>query len=175
IGAAMVPIAFAYGGWQTATFVSAEIRDPRRDLSCGLLLGVSGVVLLYLAVNVACLRVLGPSGLDATTTPASDLVRMALGKNGARWVALAITISALGFLSQSMLTAPRVNCDRERDPARAVFAKRHTHEIRGRRRGCIESSIRAFENVGRSSKIILVRGTDHEVGRAIAIEILASG
>jgi len=115
IGAAMVPIAFAYGGWQTATFVSAEIRDPRRDLSRGLLLGVSGVVLLYLAVNVACLRVLGPAGLDATTTPASDLVRMALGKNSARWVALAITISALGFLSQSMLTAPRVYYAMARD------------------------------------------------------------
>jgi len=115
IGAAMVPIAFAYGGWQTATFVSAEIRDPRRDLSRGLLLGVSGVVLLYLAVNVACLRVLGPAGLDATTTPASDLVHMALGKNSARWVALAITISALGFLSQSMLTAPRVYYAMARD------------------------------------------------------------
>jgi APA family basic amino acid/polyamine antiporter len=108
IGAAMVPIAFAYGGWQTATFVAAEIRDPRRDLSRGLLLGVSGVVALYLAVNLACLHVLGPAGLNATTTPASDLIRSALGESGARWIALAITISALGFLSQSMLTAPRV-------------------------------------------------------------------
>jgi APA family basic amino acid/polyamine antiporter len=108
IGAAMVPIAFAYGGWQTATFVAAEIRDPRRDLSRGLLLGVSSVVVLYLAVNLACLRVLGPAGLDATTTPASDLMRIALGETGARWIALAVTISALGFLSQSMLTAPRV-------------------------------------------------------------------
>src|SRR5437868_3482197 len=115
IGAAMVPIAFTYGGWQTATFVSAEIRDPRRDLSRGLLLGVSGVVVLYLAVNVACLRVLGPAGLDATTTPASDLMRMVLGKNGAHWIALAITISALGFLSQSMLTAPRVYYAMARD------------------------------------------------------------
>jgi basic amino acid/polyamine antiporter, APA family len=115
IGAAMVPIAFAYGGWQTATFVAAEIRDPRRDLSRGLLLGVAGVVALYLAVNLACLRVLGPTGLDATTTPASDLARMALGQSGARWIALAITISALGFLSQSMLTAPRVYYAMARD------------------------------------------------------------
>jgi basic amino acid/polyamine antiporter, APA family len=114
IGAAMVPIAFAYGGWQTATFVAAEIRD-RRDLSRGLLLGVSGVVVLYLAVNLACLRVLGPTGLDATTTPASDLMRIALGGSGARWIALAITISALGFLSQSMLTAPRVYYAMARD------------------------------------------------------------
>jgi basic amino acid/polyamine antiporter, APA family len=115
IGAAMVPIAFAYGGWQTATFVAAEIRDPRRDLSRGLLLGVSGVVTLYIAVNLACLRVLGPAGLDATTTPASDLMRIALGESGARWIALAITISALGFLSQSMLTAPRVYYAMARD------------------------------------------------------------
>jgi APA family basic amino acid/polyamine antiporter len=115
IGAAMVPIAFAYGGWQTATFVAAEIREPCRDLSRGLLIGVSGVVALYLAVNLACLRVLGPTGLDATTTPASDVMRIALGEHGARWIALAITISALGFLSQSMLTAPRVYYAMARD------------------------------------------------------------
>ena len=72
IGSAMVPIAFAYGGWQTATFVAGEMRDARRDLSRGLLMGVAAVVALYLAVNFVCLRVLGPAGLDATTTPASD-------------------------------------------------------------------------------------------------------
>ena len=115
VGGAMVPIAFAYGGWQTATFIAAEIRDPGRDLSRGLLLGVFGVVALYLAVNLACLRVLGPAGLDATMTPASDLMRIALGEGGARWIALAITISALGFLSQSMLTAPRVYYAMARD------------------------------------------------------------
>jgi APA family basic amino acid/polyamine antiporter len=76
---------------------------------------VSGVVALYLAVNLACLRVLGPAGLDATTTPASDLMRILLGESGARWIAFAITISALGFLSQSMLTAPRVYFAMARD------------------------------------------------------------
>src|SRR5438034_9748514 len=115
IGAAMVPIAFAYGGWQTATFVAGEMRAARRDLSYGLLIGVGGVVALYLAVNLACLRVLGPAGLDATTTPASDLMRIALGEQGARWIALAITISTLGFLSQGMLTAPRVYYAMARD------------------------------------------------------------
>src|SRR5436190_5180608 len=115
IGSAMVPIAFAYGGWQTATFVAGEMRDPRRDLSRGLLLGVAAVVGLYLAVNLACLRVLGPAGLDATTTPASDVMRIALGERGAQWIAIAITISTLGFLSQSMLTGPRVYYAMARD------------------------------------------------------------
>ena len=120
IGAAMVPIAFAYGGWQTATFVAGEMRDARRDLSRGLIIGVGGVVALYLAVNLACLRVLGAAGLDATTIPASDVIRLALGANGARWIALAIAISTLGFLSQSMLTAPRVYYAMARD--RLFFA-----------------------------------------------------
>jgi len=115
IGSAMVPIAFAYGGWQTATFVAGEMRDARRDLSRGLLLGVAGVVGLYLAVNLACLRVLGPAGLNATTTPASDVMRIALGERGAQWIAIGIAISTLGFLSQSMLTAPRVYYAMARD------------------------------------------------------------
>ena len=115
IGAAMVPIAFAYGGWQTATFLAGEMRDARRDLSRGLLIGVAGVVALYLAVNLACLRVLGPVGLDATTTPASNVMRIALGERGAQWIAAGIAVSTLGFLSQSMLTAPRVYYAMARD------------------------------------------------------------
>jgi APA family basic amino acid/polyamine antiporter len=115
IGSAMVPIAFAYGGWQTATFVAGEMRDPRRDLSRGLLLGVAAVVGLYLAVNLACLRVLGPAGLDATTIPASYVMRIALGERGAQWIAVGIAISTLGFLSQSMLTTPRVYYAMARD------------------------------------------------------------
>src|SRR5438876_3913832 len=115
IGCAMVPIAFAYGGWQTATFVAGEMRDARRDLSRGLLMGVAGVVALYLAVNIVSLRVLGPAGLDATNTPASNVMRVGLGERGAQWIAAAIAISTLGFLSQSMLTAPRVYYAMARD------------------------------------------------------------
>jgi APA family basic amino acid/polyamine antiporter len=108
IGAAMVPVLFAYGGWQTATFVAGEIREPAKNLPRALVIGVIGVVILYLAVNFVCLQVLGVSGLANTTTPASDVMRIALGPTGARLIAAGIAISTLGFLSQSMLTAPRV-------------------------------------------------------------------
>jgi basic amino acid/polyamine antiporter, APA family len=115
IGAAMIPVAFAYGGWQTASFVAGEMRDPRRDLSRGLFLGVSGVVVLYVSVNFVCVRVLGPAGLAATSTPASAVMRAALGETGARWIAIGIAISTLGFLSQGILTAPRVYYAMARD------------------------------------------------------------
>ncbi len=115
IAAAMTPVAFAYGGWQTASFVAAEMRDPRRDLSRGLIMGVSGVVLLYLSVNFACVKVLGADGLAATRTPASAVMRAALGERGAWWIAVGIAVSTLGFLSQGILTAPRVYYAMARD------------------------------------------------------------
>ena len=108
IGAALTPVMFSYGGWQTASFCAGEMRDPRRDLARGLLLGVAGVVFLYTAVAFVCVDVLGPGGLAASTTPASDAMRLVLGKPGATFIALAIAVSTLGFLSQGMLTAPRV-------------------------------------------------------------------
>ncbi|MCA1555915.1 MAG: amino acid permease, partial [Acidobacteria bacterium] len=39
MGAALTPVMFAYGGWQTTSFVAGEMRDPRRDLARGLLFG----------------------------------------------------------------------------------------------------------------------------------------
>ncbi len=107
-GAAMVPVLFAYGGWQTANFLAAEVKQPRKNLPRGLLLGVLGVVVLYLGVNWVCLRSLGPQALAATTTPATAVMRLALGQRGVTFIAAAIAISTLGFLSQSILTAPRV-------------------------------------------------------------------
>ena len=107
-GAAMVPVLFAYGGWQTANFLAAEVKEPKKNLPRGLLLGVLGVVVLYTAVNWVCLRSLGPQALAATTTPATAVMRLALGQRGATFIAAAIAISTLGFLSQSILTAPRV-------------------------------------------------------------------
>lgn len=115
LAAAMVPVLFAYGGWQTASFVSGEMTAPRRDLPRALLIGVLGVVVLYVAVNVACLHVLGPAGLAATTTPASEVMRRVLGAPGARLIAAGIAISTVGFLSQGMLTAPRVYFAMARD------------------------------------------------------------
>jgi APA family basic amino acid/polyamine antiporter len=106
--AAMTPVMFAYGGWQTTSFIAGEMHDPRRNLARGVLLGVAGVVLLYCAVAFVCVHALGPAGLAGSKTPASDVMRLALGERGARLIALGIAVSTLGFLSQSMLTTPRV-------------------------------------------------------------------
>jgi APA family basic amino acid/polyamine antiporter len=104
----MTPVLFAYGGWQTANFVAAELKEPRRDLPRALILGVIAVVVLYTSVNYVCVRVLGPEALAQTHTPASAVMQSAFGSTGARVLALGIALSACGFLAQGILTAPRV-------------------------------------------------------------------
>ncbi len=107
-GAAMTPVLFAYGGWQTSSFLGGEVRDARRTLPRGLILGVLGVIVVYTSINFAYVHALGPAGLAATGTPASSVMGTLLGPRGAQFIAAGIAFSAFGFLAQSMLTAPRV-------------------------------------------------------------------
>jgi len=92
-----------------------EVRAPRRNLPRGLLFGVLGVIVVYLSVNYVCVHALGAQGLAQTKTPASAVMRLALGEKGGRFLAAGIAISTIGFLSQSMLTAPRVYFAMARD------------------------------------------------------------
>jgi len=108
LAAAMVPVLFSYGGWQTTNFIAGEIRDARRNLGRALIIGVAAVVVLYVLVNVVCLRALGVTALAATSIPASSVMQIVAGERGARLIALGIAISTVGFLSQSVLTGPRV-------------------------------------------------------------------
>jgi len=114
-GAALVPVFFAYGGYQNTGFAAEELKDPVRDLPRGLLWGVSGVILLYVSVATVSVRVLGAAGLAATGTPASDVMTRALGPAGGKLIALGIAVSTLGFLSHGVLTLPRAYFAMARD------------------------------------------------------------
>jgi APA family basic amino acid/polyamine antiporter len=168
LATAMVPVLFAYGGWQTASFVSGEMRDPRRDLPRGLMIGVTGVIVLYLAVTFVCLRVLGTGGLAATATPASEVMRHALGDRGARLIALGIALSTVGFLSQSILTAPRVYYAMARD---GVF-----FEAVGRLNGKTRVPVVAIVLQGVWAAVIALTGKyDQILNYVVAIDVLFFG
>jgi APA family basic amino acid/polyamine antiporter len=108
IGTALIPVLFAYGGWQSTNFVAGELKAPRRDLPRALIFGVVLVVVAYVLANVVYVRSLGVSGLAASTAPASDVMRRVLGTPGARLIAVGIAISTFGFLNLAILAAPRV-------------------------------------------------------------------
>ncbi len=107
-GVAMLPVLFAYNGFQSATYMTGEARNPGRTIPLGQLLGVAFVVAIYVLVNIACLRVLGQHGLAATKTPAADVMSVAFGPIGAVIIAAAIATSTLGYMSTGVLLAPRL-------------------------------------------------------------------
>lgn len=105
---ALVPILFAYGGWQSCANIAGEIKDPARNLARASVLGVIAVVVLYLSLNLAYLWVMTPAQIAASTALAADMARAVAGDAGARFVALLIVVSSLGFISVVILTGARL-------------------------------------------------------------------
>jgi APA family basic amino acid/polyamine antiporter len=108
LGAALVPVLFAYGGWQQTNFIAEEILEPERRLPVALLVGTGIVVLVYVLANVSYLRGLGVDGLAASQAPAAAVMERALGAPGRTLVAAGIAVSTFGFLNLVILVTPRV-------------------------------------------------------------------
>lgn len=106
--AAMVPVLFAYGGWQQTNFIAEEIVEPERNLPRALVLGVAAVVTVYILANVAYLGALGVEGLAASTAPAADTMEALLGPAGRVVISAGIACSTFGFLNLVILVTPRV-------------------------------------------------------------------
>jgi basic amino acid/polyamine antiporter, APA family len=105
---ALVPILFAYGGWQSCANIAGEIKDPARNLPRANVIGVIVVVVLYLSMNLAYLWVMTPDQVARSSALAADMARLVAGEAGARFVALLIVVSSLGFLAVVILTGPRL-------------------------------------------------------------------
>lgn len=109
MAAALVPVLFAFGGWQQSNAIAEELRDPARTLPRALIGGVLIVVAAYLLVNLAYLRALGVGGLAASTAPAADAMALYLGPAGRTMIAAGIVVSTLGFNCMVILMSARVS------------------------------------------------------------------
>jgi basic amino acid/polyamine antiporter, APA family len=107
-GVALLPVLFAYGGWAHANNVAGELKEGNRTLPRAIILGLAGVIVVYLLANAAYLHSLGVDGLARSATPASDVLRRALGPIGSTLITLGIVTSTLGFVSVCIMTAPRI-------------------------------------------------------------------
>jgi APA family basic amino acid/polyamine antiporter len=106
-GLAMVFVLLAYGGWNEAAYISAEVRDGGRNMVRALVLSVSLITLLYLLVSWACWHTLGLAGLAGASAPAADVMRLAFGPIGERILALLVAVSALTSINATMIVGAR--------------------------------------------------------------------
>jgi APA family basic amino acid/polyamine antiporter len=113
LAGAMLPVMFAFGGWQQGSFVAGAARNPQRDVPLGIVGGVLVVVLAYVTVNLAFLDLLGFEAAGRSNAIAVDATRAALegsvaGDVAARILGAAIVISALGIMNTICLAPPYV-------------------------------------------------------------------
>jgi amino acid transporter len=109
-GLAMVFVFYAYGGWNEAAYVAAEVRDRSRNITRALILGVSAVTVIYVAINLAYLGGLGVEGVrsfEGGLVPARVL-KLHLGDAGAITMTVLIMISALGAINGLLFTGIRL-------------------------------------------------------------------
>jgi len=105
---ALLPVLFAYGGFHYLNDLAGEVRNPQRTLPRALGMGMAGVVLCYLLVNLAYLAGLGHAGLAASQAPAADLLRHVFGPSGATVMAVGIACSTFGYCNIAIAGGARV-------------------------------------------------------------------
>jgi APA family basic amino acid/polyamine antiporter len=108
VAAALIPVLFAYSGWNAATYVSGEMRDPGRGLGRALALGTLACAVLYVAVNAVYLRALPMTELAASDDPARAAARALGGPAGAAVLSPLIAVCVLSSMQASVLVGPRI-------------------------------------------------------------------
>ncbi len=113
LAVSILPVLFAYGGWQQGSFLAGAARNPQRDVPLGIIGGTIVVVIAYIAINLSFLNLLGFEAAAQSKTIGADAARAALdplgyGEMAARIFAGMVVISALGILNTICMAPPYV-------------------------------------------------------------------
>jgi len=119
-GLALIFVLYAYGGWNDASFVAAEVKNRQRNLPWALIGGVGAITVIYLLVNLGYLMGLGFDAASQNHTPAAAVLEKPLGRVGSKAMLTIVMVSALGGVNGLILTGSRVHASLGTD--HAVFA-----------------------------------------------------
>ena len=107
-GLAMVPVLWAYEGWQFVTYTAGETLEPQKNFPRALFSSVLLMSALYILANLGYLAALGPEKAGRSETIAASAFAMVLGPSAAKLISLTILISVFSAMNSVLLTAPRV-------------------------------------------------------------------
>jgi basic amino acid/polyamine antiporter, APA family len=132
---ALVPVMFTYTGWNAATYVAEEIRDPSRNLPLALAIGTAVVIAIYALLNGLYLYVLPIGGLAAVKGSVLDVIAdRLLGARAGDIMGVVSLISLAASISAMTIAGPRVYYAMARDrvffgPAATLHPRYHTPAI----------------------------------------------
>ena len=108
LGLAMIFVLLTYGGWNEAAYLSAEIRDAKRNMVRVLMIAAGLIMSIYLAMNLAYLNILGLAGIRQSSAVGADAMRAAVGDAGATALAFTVCFAALSTLNGVIFTGARL-------------------------------------------------------------------
>jgi len=114
-GSAMIFVLLTYGGWNEAVYLSAEVKDPQKNMVSVLTLGILVITAVYVLVNSAYIYVLGLEGLQQAETVGANFTEHILGTEGAIAVALIVVLASLSTTNATIITGARTNYALGRD------------------------------------------------------------
>ena len=107
--AALIPVMFTYSGWNAASYIAEEIREPGRNVPRAFALGTGAVVALYILLNVLYLYVLPVQALAQVRGSMLDLIAdRLLGSTAGNLMAIVSIVSLLASISAMTFAGPRV-------------------------------------------------------------------
>ena len=107
IALSMIPILWSFGGFQHATFLAGEARNPKKSVPKAMVIGILVVTLLYVFVNYTFIELLGIDQLSSSKKPAFDAVS-SFSTTGGFWISLLIVVSTFGSAFIFTMSAPRI-------------------------------------------------------------------
>ena len=113
---ALIPVMFTYSGWNAASYVAEEIRDPGRNVPRALALGTGAVIVIYLLLNALYLYVLPANELAQVRGSVLDVVAdRLLGAAAGNTMGIVSIVSLLASISAMTFAGPRVYFAMARD------------------------------------------------------------
>ncbi len=107
VGAALRYAFFAYSGWEGATYVAEEVKNPRKNLPLSLFIGIVGVFALFMAANAAYIYQLPIEAVKKANWIAVDAMQAAVGGLGGALISVAVMINTSGNVNTQILVKAR--------------------------------------------------------------------
>jgi basic amino acid/polyamine antiporter, APA family len=108
-GLAMVFVLLSYGGWNEAAYISAEIKNGRRNIVRSLVWSIGIITAIYMLINLAYLRGLGLAEMAKSEAVAAALMDKTVGTPGVLFLSLVVVVCTLGAINATILTGARTN------------------------------------------------------------------
>jgi APA family basic amino acid/polyamine antiporter len=104
----LIYVSYAYSGWNAATYVASEVRNPQRVIPPALLHGTLAVTALYLLLNFVFLRTIPRSELAGKLEVGALSAAHIFGGAGGSLVSVMICVLLVSTISAMVMAGPRV-------------------------------------------------------------------